>query len=175
MFWQALQTQYLETLKFTEDKISNSFKVVPKVNDVCLIYDPEVSRLRWKKKIIKALIVSDDNQVRACIIQTENGETTRPVNFLYRLELEIEDYYEAHLNIQQADRAKRHQGPVRELKNKIKADAKKANLAQQDIQELINKLDAPELTEVDIQRRPRRQTAINAAELRRQMIQDNEL
>ena len=77
--------------------------------------------------------------------------------------------------MQQADRAKRHQGPVRELKNKIKADAKKANLAQQDIQELINKLDAPELTEVDIQRRPRRQTAINAAELRRQMIQDNEL
>ena len=72
---------------------------MPKVNDVCLIYDPEVSRLRWKKAIIKALIVSDDNQVRACVIQTENGETTRPVNFLYRLELEIKDYYKAHLNI----------------------------------------------------------------------------
>ena len=63
-----------------------------------------------------SLIGSQDNQVRACVIQTENRETTRPVNFLYRLELEIEDYYEAHLGLQQADRAQRHAGPIRELR-----------------------------------------------------------
>ena len=87
-FWNALQTQYLETLR--------------------LIYEKDVSRLSWKKAIIKALIVSQDDQVRSCGIQTENGENIRPVNLLYKIELEIEDYYDAHLGFQQANRAQRH-------------------------------------------------------------------
>ena len=87
-----------------------------------------MSRLRWKKAIIKALIVSQDEQIRSCVIQTENGETTRPVNLLYKLELEIEDYYDAHLGIQQANRAQRHAGPLKELKRKMRADAKKTEL-----------------------------------------------
>ena len=56
----------------------------------------------------------------------------------------------------------------------MRADAKKTELPPQAINELLNKLDAPEIT-VDNSKRPRRQAAILAAENRLQMIRDNEL
>ena len=173
VFWKALQTQYLQSLKFAEDKMGNQFKTVPKVNDVCLIYDPDIPRLRWKEAVIKALIVSEDKEIRACVIETDTGETTRPVNHLFKLELDIEDHLENNLQVEQSARAQRHAGPIKELKDKVKKAAQDTNMPNPELQQLIQRLDQPELVNLD--RRPRRQAALNAAQQRQQLIRDNAL
>ena len=56
----------------------------------------------------------------------------------------------------------------------MRADAKKTELPPQSINELLEKLDAPEIT-VDNSKRTCRQATILAAENRLQMIRDNEI
>ena len=115
-FWEALQTQYLETLKFTKDKMGNNFVTRAKVGDVCLIYSDK-PRLKWKMAVILQLIESKDGQHRQAVIKTENGTTTRSLNHLYSMELELEDLRDQQLTLQQTQRAKIHDKPLKELKN----------------------------------------------------------
>ena len=173
-FWQALQAQYLETLKFTRDKMGNNFTTRAKVGDVCLIYS-EQPRLKWKMAIIMQLIESEDKEHRQAVIKTENGTTTRSLNHLYPLELEIEDLNDKELVNQQLLRARVHQEPLRELKAKMKNTAAKENLPKHDINNIIQKLDEEIDQSQHISHRPRREAAIKAASLRKQMIEENAL
>ena len=174
LFWRAFQEQYLETLRFTQDKMGNSFKAVPKVGDRCLIYSPDEPRYVWKVAVVQSKVISKDGECRSCVIKTDNGITTRPTNHLFRLEMDLDDENEAFLRNQQAERSERHAGPLKELKKRMANEARASNLPEEDIQTMIQKL-KEDLPREDLNRRPRRTAAINAAALRKQMIEDNAL
>ena len=96
-FWEALQTQYLETLKFTKDKMGNNFVTRAKVGDVCLIYTDQ-PRLKWKMAVILQLIESKDGQHRQAVIKTENGTTT-PNKSLMNVESYVFFFFRIHLTL----------------------------------------------------------------------------
>ena len=93
-FWQAFWDQYLVLLRFSADKVSNRFKNVPKIGDLCIVWDKD-PRKKWKKAIITELIYSSDGKIRQCKIKMDTVVTIRPVNQLYSLELTVESYLEA--------------------------------------------------------------------------------
>ena len=171
-FWQALQSQYLETLKFTKDKMGNSFTTRAKVGDVCLIYSDQ-PRLKWKLAVIMQLIESKDKEHRQAVIRTENGTTTRSLNHLYPLELEVEDLRDQALVSQQLARAKVHEQPLKELRTKMKQTAIQNKQPEEDISNIIDKLDQELDQTQHISHRPRRDAAVKAAMMRQQMIRDN--
>ena len=74
--------------------MSNRFKNIPKVGDLCIVWDKD-PRKKWKKAIITEIIESVDGQIRQCKIKMDTVVTTRPVNQLYSLELTVEKYLEA--------------------------------------------------------------------------------
>ena len=171
-FWQALQTQYLESLRFTKDKMGNQFLSKPKVGEICLTYS-DLPRLKWKLAIILQLVYSKDGECRQALIKTENGTTTRSLNHLFPMELELEDLRDEFLVIQQTNRAKVHETPLKKLKEKLKFTAVEQNLPQSDIDKIVDKLDQ-ELQESHHRPvRPRREAAVKAAQLRKKMIADN--
>ena len=169
-FWRAFQEQYLETLRFTQDKMGNSFKNTPQIGDICLVYEPDMPRHKWKLAIIKNRVISKDGQCRSCVIKIENRVTSRPNNFLFKLEMELDDDHEAFLRAQQTSRAEKHQGPLRELKQKMRKEATKSSLPTEDINVILSKLEEePENLPV----RPKRTAAVKTAVIRQQMIKDN--
>ena len=65
-------------------------------------------------------------------------------------------------------------GPLKELKKRMANEARASNLPEEYIQTMIEKL-KEDLPQEDLNRKPRRTTAINGAALRKQMIEDNAL
>ena len=59
--WPTVE-QYLETLRFTQDKMGNSFKATPKVGDRCLIYSPDEPRYVWKVTVVQSRVISKDGE-----------------------------------------------------------------------------------------------------------------
>ena len=171
-FWDALQTQYLESLRFTKDKMGNQFLTRPKVGQICLVYS-DLPRLKWKLAIILQLVQSKDGEYRQALIKTENGTTTRSLNHLFHMELELEDLRDEDLVLQQANRAKVHEAPLRELRDKLKTNAKEQNLPQSEIDKIVGKLDQELQESHHRPARPRREAALKAAQLRKEMIADN--
>ena len=109
---------------------------------------------------------------RSRVIKTEHRVTSRPTNFLFKLEIELDEEHQKFLIETQASRAAKHSGPVAELKNTMRKEAKKSNLPKQDIDVILSKLtDDPE-TQITLER-PRRSAAIKAAALRKQLVKDN--
>ena len=62
---------------------------VVRVGDVVLIHDHVKPRLQWQLAIVTALNVGLDGLVRSVKIRTKNGHTSRPINKLYPLELNV--------------------------------------------------------------------------------------
>ena len=172
-FWKAFNEQYLEKLRFTQDKMGNHFKNTPKVGDICLVYDPEVPRSKWKMAIVQSRVISTDGECRSCVIKTENAVTSRPTNFLYKMELQLDDEHEEFLRQQQLNRAQKHAGPLRELRRKMADDAKVTLPPGDDLNIILGKLENP--VQPTSSARPTRTSAVKAAAMRRQMIQDNVL
>ena len=163
MFWCKLQEQYLETLRFTQDKVANRFTTVPQVGDLCIVYDPDEPRIRWKLAIIESKVISKDGLCRSCVVKMENTTTSRPVNHLYKLELDLEELYDQNLIDQQKERAQAHAPELEKLKNKITLEAKKSDLPEQDINEILEKINRVPEEEGMHERRPRRAAAIKAS------------
>ena len=85
-FWTNLWAQYLDKLRFSYDKTKNRFIKVPKIGEVCIIWD-DGPRNGWKKGVILEFIQSEDEQFRSCKVQTANGVIIRPLKLLYSLEI----------------------------------------------------------------------------------------
>ena len=84
--------------------------------------------------------------------------------------MELDDDHEAFFRAQQTSRAEKHQGPLRELKQKMRKEATKSSLPTEDINVILSKLEEePENLPV----RPKRTAAVKAAVIRQQMIKDN--
>ena len=138
-------------------------------------FDPDEPRIRWKLAIIESKVISKDGQCRSCIIKTGNTTTSRPVNHLYRLELDLEELYDKTLVDQQKGRAQAHAPEMKRLKDRITLEATKSDLPEQDINEILEKInEVPEDQDMS-ERRPRRTAAIRASKARQQLIQDNAL
>ena len=61
-FWTNLWSQYLDKLRFTQDKTKNRYSKVPTIGEVCIIWE-DSPRNSWKKGIILELIYSEDGKV----------------------------------------------------------------------------------------------------------------
>ena len=173
-FWQTFQTQYLETLRFTQEKMANNFQRRPKKGDIIIIHSPD-PRHKWKLGTIEQLIISADGECRQVIVRTENTVTTRATAHCYPLELELEDANDGFLAQQQKERAQVHAGPLTELKQKMRKEAKRSNLAREDLESILHELEDDDCEAEIVGSRPRRQAAIVAAQMRQQMIEDNAL
>ena len=173
-FWKALQEQYLESLRFTRDNMSNKFTRQPKVGDVCIIYS-EDPRRKWRMAIILRKIQSQDGECRQCEIKTAHGVTTRAINHLYPLELQVEEDAEQEMVEVQQFRANKHKTKLVELKGKMKSEAKKdKNLNQEELNTILEKIDENEGDRVaKLNSRPRRKAALNFLERNKQMVADN--
>lgn len=173
-FWKALQEQYLESLRFTRDNMSNKFTRQPKVGDVCIIHS-EDPRRKWRMAIILRKIQSQDGECRQCEIKTAHGVTTRAIIHLYPLELQVEEDAEQEMVEVQQFRANKHKTELVELKRKMKLEAKKdKNLNQEDLSTILEKLDEDEGDRVaKLNSRPRRKAALNFLERNKQMVADN--
>ena len=91
-FWNTFQQQYLESIKFSEDKMKHTGSgLTPKVGDLVIIHSHD-PRLRWRKAIILETIISEDGECRKCRIKTSTGETTRATSHLHPLELSVENF-----------------------------------------------------------------------------------
>lgn len=175
-FWEALQTQYLESLRFTRDKMSNQFLRTPKKNDICLIY-AEDPRYRWKLAKILRVITSEDGQVRQCEIKTAHGTTTRATNCLFPLELHIEEDAQQDKVEVQIYRADKHKAELAEVRKKIKEVARKdKTLSQQELDTIITKIDEEQADLSErLQERPRRKAALAFLERNKQMASENQI
>ena len=100
-FWVGLWSQYLDKLRFSEDKMNNKYSKIPKVGEVCIIWK-DGPRNSWQKGVILELLYSDDDKVRSCKVKTQHGIIIRPLNLLYSLEMSEHDTYERSFHIDQA-------------------------------------------------------------------------
>ena len=91
------------------------------------------------------------------------------------MELELEDAHDEFLVHQHKVRAQVHAGPLRELNQRKKNEAQRANLAKDDLNTIIDKLEDENDENENLGSRPRRQAAIVAAQMRQQMIDENRL
>ena len=174
-FWKSFQDQYLETLRFTTDRMGNRYKREPKVGDICVIHSDD-PRNKWKMAIIMQRVEGSDGSCRQCVIKTSNGVTTRSVLHLYPLELTAEDYLDEDNIEQQTERALKHTGELKELKQRVAKAARDSDMKSDDLEQVLDKLDLEEkyISEKVIEK-PRRKAALKAMELRQQMIRDNVL
>ena len=175
-FWKALQNQYLETLRFTRDTMSNKFLRTPRVGDICILHadDP---RYKWRLAVILKTIISQDGECRQCEIRTSHGVTTRATNCLFPLEIEVEEDMEQQRVETQRYRSEKHKTELKELRNKIKKVAQEdESLTRAELDTIINKMDDEE-TDLSqrLQNRPRRQAALRFLERNKQMAADNEI
>ena len=111
-FWKALQSQYLDTLRFSRDKMRNRFIKVPRVGDIVIIHGSD-PRIKWRMAKIVEVVYSKDGEIRQCKVETENCVMSRPVNQLYSLEINAEDEVEKGRVEQQRERGRRFEERVR--------------------------------------------------------------
>ena len=90
-FWMSVWDQYLISLRFSKDKIGNRHVNIPKIGDVCIVWQKD-PRKKWRKAIITDVIFSNDGAIRECQIKMGKTITTRPVNHLYSLEINAESF-----------------------------------------------------------------------------------
>ncbi|GFU26197.1 integrase catalytic domain-containing protein [Nephila pilipes] len=80
------RSQYLGQLRQQSIKIYNIQPI--KVDEIVLLEDNNKRRSYWNLARVLKVIPGRDGQIRLALIKTENSELLRPVQRLYRLELE---------------------------------------------------------------------------------------
>ena len=95
IFWDRFMEQYLESLRFSPDRTSNRFAKTPEKGDVCILYDSQYPKHKWRLCLILEPIISSDGEIRKCKIKVGNIESERTVDQLYSLELNAEEFAEA--------------------------------------------------------------------------------
>ena len=89
--WNSWSNDYLTSLKPNRNlKSKKCSKEIPKKGEVVLIHD-DCPRALWKLGIIVDLIKGNDQIVRVAKVKTANVVTTRPINKLFPLELNVEE------------------------------------------------------------------------------------
>ena len=63
--------------------------------DVCILYDNQYPKHKWRLCLILEPIISSDGEIRKCKIKVGNVESERTVDQLYSLKLNAEKFAEA--------------------------------------------------------------------------------
>ena len=95
IFWDRFIDQYLETLRFAQDRTSNKFIKTPEKGDVCIVYDNQYPKHKWQLCLILETIKSSDGEIRKCKIKIGKVVSERTVDILYSLEINAEVFAEA--------------------------------------------------------------------------------
>ncbi|KAL1447378.1 hypothetical protein WDU94_005595 [Cyamophila willieti] len=90
VFWRAWHNQYLMSLRERNNLLFKQGKVmstVPKVGDVVLIKQPNLTRSSWPYGVIENIYHGRDNRVRIVDVRLSNGQTVaRPISLLFPFE-----------------------------------------------------------------------------------------
>ena len=90
-FWKRWRKEYLLELRSANMNISTGASSNFKIGDIVLIHEDKVPKHLWKCGRITELYYGRDSKVRSCALQTSSGLIKRPVQLLYKLELDTED------------------------------------------------------------------------------------
>lgn len=84
-FWSRWRNEYLHTLqqRFKWTSITEP----PKLDDLVLIKEDNMSPLQWKRGRLIKLLPGKDGIVRVAEVKTQNGVLVRPISKLCRLPL----------------------------------------------------------------------------------------
>ena len=91
------QREYLISLReHHKNKHIRNSQVEIKPNDVVLLNDDNLNRIKWKLGRVVELLPGKDKKVRVVKLKTANGETLRSINKCYPLESCVTDLSENH-------------------------------------------------------------------------------
>ena len=148
IFWDKFIDQYLETLRFSQDRTSNRFTKIPAKGDVCIVYNNQYPKHKWQLCLVLETIKSSDGEIRKCKIKIGEVVSQRTIDLLYPLEINAEDFAEA----------------VRVKIHKEKEEKRKK----------MNEGLIDSEVEIEVQNdRPRRQMAIKARDKVRELYKDD--
>uniref|UniRef100_A0AC35GUS5 Integrase catalytic domain-containing protein n=1 Tax=Panagrolaimus sp. PS1159 TaxID=55785 RepID=A0AC35GUS5_9BILA len=90
-FWNLWNKDYLNFLRERNENghksRRGSIKRQPQINEMVLVFEPDIPRGLWKVAKIIELIFSNDNEIRSVKIEYKDGfQTRRAVNHLYPIE-----------------------------------------------------------------------------------------
>jgi hypothetical protein len=90
-FWKRWKKEYLLELRSANFTKPISSPTTFKIGDLVLIHEDKMPKHIWKYGIIKELFYGRDSKIRSCALQTSSGLIRRPIQLLYKLELDIND------------------------------------------------------------------------------------
>ena len=106
-FWNRWKTEYLSELTQLRSKSKANNKPLIQINDIVLIHEDLIPRLRWRVGKVEELIYSTDSQVRGAVVRIPNSQTLkRPINKLYAIETAVENYSPLKNNIENVENPK---------------------------------------------------------------------
>ncbi|XP_071123534.1 uncharacterized protein [Mytilus edulis] len=86
-FWNRWKSEYITTLREFHRQTGNNLQSIP-VGDVVQVQDDKLQKNRWNIAVVDELITGNDGfTVRAAIIRSCAGRTSRPIVKLYPLEI----------------------------------------------------------------------------------------
>ncbi|XP_053406421.1 uncharacterized protein LOC128559227 [Mercenaria mercenaria] len=85
-FWSKWKHEYLTSLR-ERHRTSGKEGDTVNIGDVIQIHDEHSPRNKWSLGIIQDVITSGDGRVRAAVVRSSRGSTTRPISKLYPLEV----------------------------------------------------------------------------------------
>jgi len=84
-FWNRWKHDYLTSLRESHRTTGFNTQEI-RIGDVVTVHN-EGQRSTWRLAVVKKLIKGNDGFVRAAVIRTSTGETSRPITKLYPLEI----------------------------------------------------------------------------------------
>ncbi|GFR08995.1 DUF5641 domain-containing protein [Trichonephila clavata] len=90
-FWRLWWKDYL--LELRSANLTNTIATPSKfkIGDVVLLHEDKMPKHLWKCGVIRELFYGRDSKVRSCAVQTSSGVIKRPIQLLYKLELDLND------------------------------------------------------------------------------------
>ncbi|XP_077978115.1 uncharacterized protein LOC144433645 [Glandiceps talaboti] len=89
-FWHRWSSEYLPALHERHNPNGKTNNTI-QVGDVVLIQSDDKRRVNWNLALVLELRYGNDGLVRSAKIKTKGGQTNRPINKLYPLELTCDD------------------------------------------------------------------------------------
>lgn len=86
-FWARWKHEYVTSLREHHRRFGKTGDIV-KVGTVVQIHDDNLPRGRWSLGVVQDVLPGRDGSIRAAIIRSRRGVTTRPISKLYPLEVQ---------------------------------------------------------------------------------------
>ena len=88
--WKRWRREYLTALRERHSLVHKTAKQQFQVDDAVIVCTDDKNRGKWPMAIVLKLYPGSDGQTRGVHLKTKNGTIERPVQHLYRLELQCD-------------------------------------------------------------------------------------